>query len=155
MRRDNLNFKSIAITTGLIFLLILVFYSFIGILISGPLIKYEEKERITIAKIEEDNKDVKNIKKHVFRYVIYTGETEESYIFFNKAGMRVAIRDKKDAKFDKVKDLIKKEYPTLDGVEINLGYGKDKPAYIIEKNYEVLVLNFDDLKEVFYMKENE
>ena len=55
-------------------------------------------------------------------------------------------------KYEEVKNL-QKTNRKID-CEIKVGYGKNKPAYIIEKAYEKLVINFDNLRVVYYMKEN-
>ena len=154
MNEKKINVKSILITCSLILILFFVFYAFIGILISGPVLKVQSEEASVIAKIEKENKGIENIEKHIFKYVTYSAEDEDTYYFFDEEGNKLAIRDKKNAKFEDVKKLIEEEYPSLKDVEIQIGYGKNKPAYIIEKDYELLILNYDNLREVYYMKES-
>ena len=155
MQENKINVKGIAKTVFLIFLLLFVVYTFIGILISGPVLKKESEEKAVIAKITNENKGIENIEKNIFEYVTYTGEDNKRFVIFDEKGNRLAIRYKKDAKFDKVKQMIENEYPGLKDVDIKVGYGKNQPVYIIEKGYEKLIINFDSLRVVFYMKEGE
>lgn len=155
MQENKINVKGIAKTVFLIFLLLFVVYTFIGILISGPMLKKESEEKAVIAKITNENKGIENIEKNIFEYVTYTGEDNKCFVIFDEKGNRLAIRYKKDAKFDEVKQMIENEYPGLKDVDIKVGYGKNQPAYIIEKGYEKLIINYDSLRVVFYMKEGE
>lgn len=154
MQEKKVNVKSIAITCTLIFLLFFVVYMFIGILISGPVLKKEDEILKAEQKIQEQYKNIESIKRHVFRYVTYSGEVEDRYIIFDENGKKLAVRYKKDAKFDEIKKLLKTSYPNLVDCEIEVGYGKNQPAYIIENEFERLILNYDNLRVVFYMKEN-
>lgn len=141
------------LTVFLILLLIGILYSFIGIFISGGVIKDREEQNTVVEKIENKNKKVKKVTRHVFKYITYTGETTSEYIFYDENGKRLAVRSKKETDFDKVKSILNEKYPNLADQKIKVGYGKKNPAYIIEKGHELLVLDFETLKEVFYMKE--
>lgn len=154
MQKNKVNMNKILTTCALVFLLFFVVYMFIGILISGPVLKKEDEIAKAKQKIVEQYEKIENIERHVFTYVTYTGEDDRRYIIFDEAGKKIAVRYKEDAKFDEVKKLLKEEYPNLVDCEIKVGYGKNKPAYIIEKAYEKLVINFDNLRVVYYMKEN-
>lgn len=155
MKHKKYNFKSILLTIVLILILIGVFYSFVGIFISGGAIKDRNEQEAIVEKIENKTKDVEKVTKNVFKFVTYTAQTQKEYVFYDENAKKIAVRNRSAAKFDEVSELIRKEYPSLEGVKIKVGYGEKNPAYIIEKEYELLVLDYNNLKKVFYMKEGE
>lgn len=153
--KKNYNIKSIIKTTILILLLVYIVYTFIGIFISAPNQIYKDKEISITEKIKKDNKKIIDVERFSFKYVTYTATTKKSYIIYDHNGKKIATRKKSEAQFDKVKEIINKKYPALKDSEIKIGYGKKNIAYVIEDGYTWLVLDFDTLKEVFYMKEGE
>lgn len=153
--KRNINVKSLLKTTLLVILLLFIVYHAISIFISAPNQIYKEEENKIIERIKKDNTKIEEIERFSFKYVTYTASTDKNYIIYDHNGDKIATRKKSDAQFDKVKEKIEKNYPSLKDSEIKIGYGKKNVAYIIENGYTWLVLDFDTLKEVFYMKEGE
>lgn len=155
LKHKKYNVKSILLTMLLILILIGIFYSLVGIFISGGAIKDRNEQVAIVEKIKSKTKGVEKVTRNVFKFVTYTAQTEKKFVFFDENAKKIAVRNRNDAKFDEVNEIIRNEYPSLEGVKIEVGYGKKNPAYIIEKEYELLVLDFKSLKKVFYMKEGE
>lgn len=152
----KMNWKSMILVLFLVLILIVVIYSLIGISITGPYYLGQQDRNEVISKIEKSEKDVKSITRHSFEFITYTCETEDEYIIYNEKGEKILTRDKKDIQLDEVEKIINKDYPELVSQEIQLSYGYENAVYLIEDdNYTMLMLDFDDLKEVFYMKEGE
>lgn len=152
----KMNWKSMILVLFLVLILIVVIYSLIGISITGPYYLGQQDRNEVISKIEKSEKGVKSITRHSFEFITYTCETEDEYIIYNEKGEKILTRDKKDIQLDEVEKIINKDYPELVSQEIQLSYGYENAVYLIEDdNYTMLMLDFDDLKEVFYMKEGE
>lgn len=152
----KMNWKSMILVLFLVLILIVVIYSLIGISITGPYYLGQQDRNEVISKIEKSEKNVKSITRHSFEFITYTCETEDEYIIYNENGEKILTRDKKDLQLDEVEKIINKDYPELVSQEIQLSYGYENAVYLIEDdNYTMLMLDFDDLKEVFYMKEGE
>lgn len=152
----KMNWKSMILILFLVLILIVVIYSLIGISITGPYYLGQQDRNEVISKIEKSEKNVKSITRHSFEFITYTCETEDEYIIYNENGEKILTRDKKDLQLDEVEKIINKEYPELANQDIQLSYGYENAVYLIEDdNYTMLMLDFDDLKEVFYMKEGE
>lgn len=150
------NWKSILLTIFLLFVLIVVIYSFIGVSITGPYYIGQNEQNQVIEKIKKEEKKVISITRHQFEYITYTCETKNEYIIYNENGEKILTRSKKELKLDKVKEIINEKYPELATQDIQISYGYENAVYLIEDdNYTKLMLDFDKLKKVFYMKEGE
>lgn len=150
------NWKSIILVVFLLLVLIVVIYSLIGISVTGPYYLGQKDRNEVISKIEKSEKDVKSITRHSFEFITYTCETDDEYIIYNENGEKILTRDKKDLQLEEVEKIINKDYPALANQKIQLSYGYENAVYLIEDdNYTMLMLDFDELKEVFYMKEGE
>lgn len=150
------NWKSILLTTFLLFVLIVVIYSLIGISISGPYYAEQNDQQKIIEKIKKEEKKAISITRHQFEYITYTCETKNDYIIYNEKGEKILTRSKKDLQLDEVKKIINEKYPELADQDIQISYGYKSIVYLIEDDhYTKLMLDFDKLKKVFYMKEGE
>lgn len=151
------NWKSIILTIFLLLLLIVVIYSLIGITITGPYYAGQSEGNKVIEKIEKNEKeDIISISRHSFEYVTYTCETKKKYVIYNEKGERILSRKKTEMQLEEVNKIVNKTYPALAKQEIQLSYGYENAVYLIEDdNYTKLMLDFDTLEEVFYMKEGE
>lgn len=153
MNKKKRNIKSMLLTLFLLFSLVVVFYTTIGVFISGPAIKYEKKQESITQKISKKEKDIKTIEKHSFKYVTYIAQTKKEYVVYDKNAKEIAIRAKKDARFEEAKEVAIKKNNTFQDVDATIGYGYEEVVYVFEKGHIVLLLDYDTLEEVFYMKE--
>lgn len=148
------NIKSIVLTIFLIIIVIYLVYVLIGINITGPYHKTQDKIDKVITKIEEKEKNVQSITRHSFKYVTYTCESEDYYRIYDENGRRILSRKKAELNFDKVRDIIYKSYPELKDIDIQVSYGYKNGVFLVEDdNYTMLMLDIDTHKKVFYMKE--
>ncbi|NBK97790.1 MAG: hypothetical protein EOM50_07185 [Erysipelotrichia bacterium] len=150
------NWKSITLTMVLLCVLIACVYALIAFNITGPYYMGQSKSEKVIEKIKQKEKQVVSIKRHSFQYITYTCETKNKYIIYNEKGEKILTRSKKDLQLDKVKAIVNESYPELADEEIQISYGYKNAVYLLEDDqYTMLMLDFDKLKEVFYMKEKE
>lgn len=150
-RKSN---QSIFTTIVLTLVLVLQCFFLIGITISGPYYRNVQEEKQMIDKISAKEKNIIAIERHSFQYVTYTCETKNSYVIYDENGKKVLTRKKSELQLDKVKKMVEKQYPILKEQEIKISYGYKGAVYLLEnKNHTMLMLDFDTLKKVFYMKE--
>lgn len=154
MKNKKRNIKSIILTVFLLFSLAVVIYTCIGIFISGPAIKYEEEQESIHQKIASKKKGVTHIYKHSFQFVTYIAETNKQYLVYDKNAKQIATRTKIDAKFEEAKQAaIKKDAIFID-IEATIGYGYEEVVYTFENGNTMLLLDYETLDEIFYMKED-
>ena len=55
---------------------------------------------------------------------------------------------------DKVKQEVQKRYGAKD-IQVALGYGYDNPVYAVECSAGQILLDYDSLKEVYFLKKGE
>lgn len=90
----KINGKSLAVSAGLIALLLVVLLVESSIFISGPSRKYEEKIAGQMAAIQGTYKEIKNLHRDAFYYITYVGEDADNYVWFNDAGKAIVSRKK-------------------------------------------------------------
>lgn len=150
----KINGKSLAVTVMLIIVALLVVYIEIAIFISGPTRKYEDKVATQIASIKQSYAQIQDVQRHVFHYVVYTGEDQDTYVWFNEKGKAIASRKKATYDEAKVKAFVSKNYHGED-MHISLGYGYKNPVYVINFKQGELLLDYDTLEEIYYLKKGE
>lgn len=148
------NGKSMALTAGLLVLLGCVMLVEISIFISGPSYKYKSDIEQEMKLITTTYKDVTEVSRDVFYYTTYVGEDKNTIVWFNEKGKVITSQKKKTLKLEEVKRIVKDDYG-IKKSDIRLGYGYDNPVYVIESKGGKLLLDYDTLKEVYYLKEGE
>ena len=129
-------------------------YLIIGVTIVGPSTKYEDDQKALIQAIEAQEEDVLSTTRYVFEYVTYTVETESKYCIYDENGEKVLERLKENLQLEEVQAILAENYPDLMEQEIEITYGYDGCVYMIQDDdYTMLMLDFDTLETVFYMKE--
>ena len=126
----------------------------IGIFVSGPNRASAIKEQAMIQKIETQSPKIKNIYRHVFRYVVYVGEQDDFYLFFNAKGEQISSRKKHKENEQKAIVELQKKYQMLE-FELKVGYGIKGPVYSCETAQGIVLLDYDTLKEVYYLKKGD
>lgn len=150
----KLNWKSIGITSVLIVLLCGVIIVELSLFISGPARKYEGQIDDEMARIQEKYKNIKNMDRHVFYYTTYVGEDTKTIVWFNVKGKAIVNRKKNTLKIEEAKQVAQSTYGAKE-VEVALGYGYDNPVYVIQSDVGSILLDYDTLKEVYYLKEGD
>ncbi|MEG0313959.1 MAG: hypothetical protein RR646_01710 [Erysipelotrichaceae bacterium] len=140
--------KSILVTLLLLLLLLSVLAIFNAMFIVGPTAKYDSNINTKITNIETKYK-VSNVYRHVFRYSVFIGETKEDYIFFDDNETKLLTVNKTEVDVNKAK-LIALDKGFSKACSIQIGYGYDNAAYIIEENEHLLVLDIKSYKELYY-----
>ncbi len=153
MYQPRNEFKSKTLSIFLVFSFILLCWVSIGVFISGPYFKHEAKSNKIEDKISENHKKVDSIYRNAFAFVTYTLETNKAVFVYDEKGELLLSRDKESLQYKEVEEFIQNTYPELQNVDIQISYGYDNAVYYIEKDYEILLLDYDTLEEVFYMKE--
>lgn len=150
----KLHGRNISITIGLLLVLAVVILVEICLFISGPNLRYtskiEEQKAVITSKIE----GITNIERHVFSYVVYSGEDDSQVYWFNENGELMTKRTKSELSFADALAKAKEKY-ALSEPTITYGYGYKKPVYVIENGNAEVYLDIDSLEEVFYRKKGE
>ena len=150
----KINGKSLAISIGLLAVLAIVLLVESSIFISGPSRKYEEKIDEQMSAIRDTYKEIKNLRRDAFYYITYVGEDADNYVWFNDAGKAIVSRKKDTIQMDIVKQEVEKRYGAKD-VQVALGYGYDNPVYVVNCSVGQILLDYDNLHEVYYLKKGE
>lgn len=121
-----------------------------SLFISGPKYHYEhkikEEEKVIKANYGKDLK----LSRHVFQYITYIADGDDEFLWFNQKGSLITKRAKNTLQYDQVKQILK-QYGINEEM-IALGYGYDNPVYVISNHDVELLLDYDTLKEVYYLK---
>lgn len=138
------------ITIILVMILFIIVFIAQSLFISGPKYFYENKikEEMTLIK-SKYNQDLK-LSRHVFQYITYIGENNDEYLWFNQEGSLLTKRAKNTIQYEQVKQILK-QYGINEEM-ITLGYGYDNPVYVVSNDQVELLLDYDTLKEVYYLK---
>lgn len=150
----KINGKSVAVTCGLLFMALIAIFIEIAIFISGPARKFEDKVDHQIAKIKESYARIEDVQRHVFHYVVYIGEDSDMYVWFNEKGKAIASRKKTSYQKAAVNALIEKNYQGKVS-KVSLGYGYKNPVYVVNFDKGEVLLDYDTLDEVYYLKKGE
>ena len=150
----KINGKSLAVSIGLLAVLLIVLLVESSIFISGPSRKYEEKIDEQMSAIRDTYKEIKNLHRDAFYYITYVGEDADNYVLFNDKGKAIVSRKKDTDQTDKVKQEVQKRYGAKD-IQVALGYGYDNPVYAVECSAGQILLDYDSLKEVYFLKKGE
>ena len=146
----KINGKSIAMTTLLTIILLLVILIEIALFITGPSAKYDAKVEKQIQNIEKNYENIENIQRHVFHYIIYIGEDDENIVWFNEEGKPIVTKEKSTLQKENALAEAQKLYGWKDAA-VTLGYGYDQPVYVVEANNCEVLLDYDTLKVVYYL----
>lgn len=146
----KINGKSIAMTTLLTIILLLVILIEIALFITGPSAKYDAKVEKQIQNIEKNYEKIENIQRHVFHYIIYIGEDDENIVWFNEEGKPIVTKEKSTLQKENALAETQKLYGWKDAT-VTLGYGYDQPVYVVEANNCEVLLDYDTLKVVYYL----
>lgn len=152
--RKRFSFRQIAVTLGLLCVLLLLVWLEISIFISGPSIHYDDKITAQKETILTEHKTIKELDRHVFAYVIYSGKDQENYYWFNENGELLTWRALKQIDKNQALKIAKDTYQ-MEDCEVLIGYGYEKPVYRIENNEFELYLDIDTNQQVFFRKKAE
>ena len=116
----KINGKSLAVSIGLLAVLLIVLLVESSIFISGPSRKYEEKIDEQMSAIRDTYKEIKNLRRDAFYYITYVGEDADNYVWFNDKGKAIVSRKKDTEQTDKVKQEVQKRYGAKE-IQVALG----------------------------------
>lgn len=148
------NGKSLAVTISLCILLLIVLLIEVSIFISGPSQKYASDIKKQEQTILTKYKDIKILRRDAFYYITYVGEDTDSYVWFNKVGTAIQKRAKSTLKTQEVKAKIEKDYQGKD-IKIALGYGYQNPVYVVNFDKGMVLLDYDTLDEIYFLKDGD
>lgn len=150
----KLHGRNLLITIGLFIVLGMVLLVEICLFISGPNLRYaakiDEQKEIITSKVE----DISNLQRHVFSYVVYSGENATEVYWFNEDGEMMTRREKAKLSQTEALDKVTSAYE-MQEPSVWYGYGYKKPVYVIEDAYTEVYLDIDSMEEVFYRKKGE
>ena len=150
----KINKKSVLITTCIILFGLIIFYMNVALFISGPSVKYEDKLEKEQQAITKNYKDITLINRHVFQYVVLVGEDKDQFVWFNENSKAIDHRKKATYKERTVEDIVRTQYHAMD-IEVTLGYGYKNPCYVVTCDQGLILLDYDSLKEIYYLKKGE
>ena len=146
MKKSKYHGKKMTIALSLILVLIIVLMW--TLFISGPARVHEAKQASRIAKIQEQNENIKGITEHVFDYVTYQGYDSENLYWYNAKSELITSRDISTLNYAKAKRIAKKQYK-IKCDSITLGYGYNNPVYEIRGSNKLILLDYDSFFCVF------
>lgn len=152
--RKGFSVRQLIITISLLFVLFTVIWLEISVFISGPAIHYDEKIAAQQETILQSHRQIKELDRHVFAYVIYSGADHEQYYWFNEKGEELTTRFLSQLDYDKALTVAKESYGMKD-CGISIGYGYENPVYRIDNDSFELYLDIDSFKQVFFRKKEE
>ena len=150
----KIKWQSLIVTLILLLVLYLTLLGGVGLFISGPKYANVKQDQKIVEVIQTKYPNISILNRHVFRYVVYVGEGEGTYYFFNEKGEQISSRQQNQQNEKKALLKMQKEYQLLD-CELQLGYGIDGPVYSAETGQGMVLLDFDTLEEVYYLKKGE
>lgn len=139
-----------SITIGLLLVLSLVILINIGLFITGPSLRYEDKIATQEALIRQNHENIQELDRHVFAYVIYSGHDDASYYWFNEQGELLTTRKQSEIDIEQAK-----QKGALENATVRIGYGYENPVYVIENDDAEVYLDLDTYEQVFYRKKGE
>lgn len=143
-----------------LFLLLLIFlffvYCFIAIFITGPKYHYDIKINQQIQNIKKSNPNVSKINRHVFQYIIYIGEDEHCFYWYNEKGEQITKINKTEFNVQQLQEKINLIAHNLgiqlEEIDVKLGYGYKNPVYIIETQNFEMYLDYKDYRLIYFRK---
>ena len=139
------------ITILLVVFLLLQLYLFFSIFVSGPKYHYDHQIKQEMQVIYDQNKNLKpNLKRHVFQYITYIGEDDHNYYWYNQSGEFMMTKEKSSYPFSQLQHKLK-QYE-IKQYEIELGYGYHNAVIVITNDDVELLLDYDTLEEIYYLK---
>ena len=150
----KLNWKSCSITVGLSIVLVAVVVVEIALFISGPSRKYEQSIVQEESRITSNYKNIKELTRHAFYYTTYVGEQGNQLLWFNEEGKKIVSKKKSSLQMEEATKIARETYGASD-IEVTLGYGYKNPAYVIQSDVGCILLDYDTLKEVYFLKEGD
>ncbi len=135
-------------TLALAAVLIFVIFLQIVLFVSGPAIHYDTKIAAQEKMILDEYKDIKQLYRHVFAYVIYSGQDDTTYYWFNEQGDLLMSRALDTLDYEGARKKVVKEYAMQDET-VRLGYGYERAVYMIEDAQMEIYLDIDTLEPVF------
>lgn len=136
------------LTIGLVIVLILLMMSLWSLFISGPVRIHEQQDASMLAKIEDKVKGIQGITSHQFAYLTFNGYTKSKLVWFDAKGKVITERKIETLDYDKVEKWVKKKYG-FKPETIGLGYGYDNPAYVIQQNKTLILIDYDTFVLVY------
>lgn len=150
----KINWKSISITGVLLIVLCLVVLIEISLFISGPARKYEHDVEKQMQTIQTKYQDIQQLQRHVFYYTTYVGQDDKTVVWFNELGKVIVSRKKSTLDLAAAKQKAEEVYGIVNA-SVTLGYGYDNPVYVIVGKEGSVLLDYDTLKEVYFLKEGD
>lgn len=141
------SFGRMMTTLGLLLLLAVVVFVEQSLFISGPSLRYDDKITTQQEVIVQKYPQITQLHRHVFAYVIYSGQDDENYYWFNENGELLTQRKLTQIHLDSAL-----EKANLQDGTIAIGYGYKNPVYVIENEEIELYLDLDTMDQVFYRK---
>lgn len=144
--------KRLLVTILLIILLAASVITVIALYISGPNLKYEHDIQDEIAYIKETHDvSLQSIERHVFRYVVYVGVTQDSYYWFDREGTLLLQKPKSEIHIEEARTMAQSIHG-LDDLQESIGYGYDSGAYVFENDEYLLLMDIDTMEEISYQR---
>lgn len=140
--------KRLGLTLLLGLCVVFLIYVNIGLNISGPSRRVEQHENEIKQKIMQEYKGCQ-VERHAFEYVTYSCVVNQKAYFFDNEGSLIVSKA-----YDETKKVMAQQMAKSYGIdqEAHLGYGKHNPVFVFEDERNLLLLDYDSLEEIFYMK---
>ncbi len=141
----------ISVTVGLLLILFCVIVIEMVLFVSGPAFRYDDKIASQKAVIMKNYENIKELNRHVFAYIIYEGQDDKNYYWFNENGELLTWRVLSDLDMKKAQQEAYRLHK-LEDTEVSVGYGYEKPVYVVENDTYELYLDIDTFETVYFRR---
>ncbi len=141
----------LSVTIGLLIILFCIIIIEIVLFVSGPAIRYDDKIAAQKDVILKNYEDIEELDRHVFAYIIYGGHDKKNYYWFNENGELLAWREMTKLDSKKAQQEARRLH-NMENTKVTIGYGYEKPVYIVENDTYELYLDIDTYETVYFRR---
>ena len=148
-----MNIKKIALTAGLLFLVVFLIFVNIGLNISGPARYEAKKDEAVLAVVQRRFPSIHSLYRHSFQYVTYSAVYGEKAYLFDNEGELVMEKDYDDSMIEDIQALVAADYG-IEDASVNIGYGYDNMVFAVEEGDLMVYYDYDTYEIVYYLRRN-
>ena len=123
---------------------------FIGLNVTGP-VRYEQaSNEQVITEIKREYPRLSDFTRHSYRYVTYASKDDNTSYFFNDEGELIVSKAYSNELAEQAYKIAQKY--GFERTDMQLGYGYNNPVFVFENGDKMLLLDYDTLEEVSYIR---
>lgn len=143
--------KNIIFTLCCGILVVILFYSIIGLNISGPAHYEKQKDNGITQKIVNKYPSAESIYRHSFKYVTYSAIVDNEVYIFDYEGSLVVKKEYQKSMIEEIQELVRKSYG-IENAQVHVGYGLNNVVFVVEENQRMIYFDYDTKEVIFYSR---